>query len=474
MNPQPLTQAASLFSSEKGPVNPVQTGSYREANRQLCRHHMESRSLALLYGNGQSGASYLIDQFLTGVADDVSVVRLTESCSDELSAMSEVIRGIGFDPAELSLADLESVFTMFLSFQKKNKYKTILCIEARQGSESWLLSMARRIVDLSVQEQHGLLVVVSAPQSILDALSTDSRHSIYLSPMVLAETREFLRWQIESTGAAKIAQVLEFDAITRIHEIANGEPDEVISLLSMCLQLASKSDPGPIDVDTVNRANGDAESLLAQRLELEAVTDLIVDQVGPREGRLVVRAGNKVAKEYSLERGHVLIGRGKLCDVRIASPSVSRHHALIISSPLGPTLVDLESTNGTIVDGQRVKEYVLKTSGVVTMGECDIEIVSGDEQDGWILDVRVVESSVPYDDHAVTQTLGNWDIAIKGNINSKGEKIYHVPGSAKYDATKIDESVGERWFGSEDEAIAAGWRAPRSHAGNRKSERIAQ
>lgn len=50
--------------------------------------------------------------------------------------------------------------------------------------------------------------------------------------------------------------------------------------------------------------------------------------------------------------------------------------------------------------------------------------------------------------------------AIKGNISSSG-RIYHVPGSPHYDATKIDESKGERWFCTEDEARAAGWRAPR-------------
>jgi endonuclease YncB( thermonuclease family) len=47
---------------------------------------------------------------------------------------------------------------------------------------------------------------------------------------------------------------------------------------------------------------------------------------------------------------------------------------------------------------------------------------------------------------------------IKGNINSKGEHIYHVPGGAWYDKTKIDTRRGERWFCSEAEAQAAGWR----------------
>lgn len=48
---------------------------------------------------------------------------------------------------------------------------------------------------------------------------------------------------------------------------------------------------------------------------------------------------------------------------------------------------------------------------------------------------------------------------IKGNINSKGEKIYHLPGQKYYAATKIDTANGERWFCSEQEALTAGWRA---------------
>lgn len=47
---------------------------------------------------------------------------------------------------------------------------------------------------------------------------------------------------------------------------------------------------------------------------------------------------------------------------------------------------------------------------------------------------------------------------IKGNINSVGEKIYHLPKCDSYEKTKIDESRGERWFCFEAEAQEAGWR----------------
>jgi hypothetical protein len=56
---------------------------------------------------------------------------------------------------------------------------------------------------------------------------------------------------------------------------------------------------------------------------------------------------------------------------------------------------------------------------------------------------------------------GGVGCAIKGNINRAGERIYHVPGSSSYDDTIIDPGNGERWFCTEQEASAAGWRAPR-------------
>ena len=50
---------------------------------------------------------------------------------------------------------------------------------------------------------------------------------------------------------------------------------------------------------------------------------------------------------------------------------------------------------------------------------------------------------------------------IKGNISRSGERIYHVPGGQYYDRTKVSQGKGERWFCSEEEARAAGWRRTR-------------
>lgn len=52
---------------------------------------------------------------------------------------------------------------------------------------------------------------------------------------------------------------------------------------------------------------------------------------------------------------------------------------------------------------------------------------------------------------------------IKGNISvNTGNKNYHLPGMEDYENTIIDPSKGEKWFCTESEAIANGWKkAPR-------------
>ncbi len=45
---------------------------------------------------------------------------------------------------------------------------------------------------------------------------------------------------------------------------------------------------------------------------------------------------------------------------------------------------------------------------------------------------------------------------IKGNINARGERIYHLSGQQAYSVTRISPAKGERWFCSEIQAQATG------------------
>lgn len=56
-----------------------------------------------------------------------------------------------------------------------------------------------------------------------------------------------------------------------------------------------------------------------------------------------------------------------------------------------------------------------------------------------------------------TQPTATGACTIKGNVNGQS-KIYHLPGQATYNETKINEAAGDRWFCTEDQAVGAGFR----------------
>lgn len=62
--------------------------------------------------------------------------------------------------------------------------------------------------------------------------------------------------------------------------------------------------------------------------------------------------------------------------------------------------------------------------------------------------------------HAAAAQVAPGGCRIKGNLSDNG-RVYHLPGQRDYDRTRIDTTRGERWFCTEDEARAAGWRRAR-------------
>jgi ABC-type multidrug transport system ATPase subunit len=65
----------------------------------------------------------------------------------------------------------------------------------------------------------------------------------------------------------------------------------------------------------------------------------------------------------------LLIGRDPQADVHVPAPTVSWHHARLEETDQGHSLVDLNSTNGTFVNGRRLKQaYILQEGDVVQVG----------------------------------------------------------------------------------------------------------
>lgn len=77
-------------------------------------------------------------------------------------------------------------------------------------------------------------------------------------------------------------------------------------------------------------------------------------------------------ERHELHGRTLVMGRSKDCDIQIMDPNVSRRHAEVRPQGSGYVVVDLDSTNGIEVDGQRVRELVLADGTRFTVGATEV------------------------------------------------------------------------------------------------------
>ncbi|MDR3214358.1 MAG: FHA domain-containing protein [Azoarcus sp.] len=89
--------------------------------------------------------------------------------------------------------------------------------------------------------------------------------------------------------------------------------------------------------------------------------------------KLILSMDGLVLKEIVLTRERTSIGRKPINDIQIDNLSISGQHAVITHILGDAFLEDLNSTNGTYVNGQPVKKYVLRNNDVIELGKYRIK-----------------------------------------------------------------------------------------------------
>ncbi len=95
--------------------------------------------------------------------------------------------------------------------------------------------------------------------------------------------------------------------------------------------------------------------------------------------RLILSLDGQVMAEYNMNKERYTIGRLPDNDIRIDNPAVSGHHSLIINILNDSFLEDLNSTNGTYVNGKLIKKHALQHGDVITAGHHQLRFVEDDD-----------------------------------------------------------------------------------------------
>jgi transcriptional regulator with GAF, ATPase, and Fis domain len=99
-----------------------------------------------------------------------------------------------------------------------------------------------------------------------------------------------------------------------------------------------------------------------------------------RQCKLVVLKGRQRGKEFVISSDVIRIGKAEINDLVLPEDTVSRVHCEIMRDTRGYLLRDLQSTNGTFLDGAEVREAYVRAGSVVTVGTVQIKFQPYEER----------------------------------------------------------------------------------------------
>jgi len=125
--------------------------------------------------------------------------------------------------------------------------------------------------------------------------------------------------------------------------------------------------------------------------------------------RLVLLSEGLTGQTYELKAEKTTVGRLPDNAFQIPEASVSSHHCEITLRGSDLLVHDLDSTNGTFINGERIKDGVVKSGQILRLGMVDMRLETGDSQPiaqkKLLEQTRVIPKGVKLDDLVGTQPL---------------------------------------------------------------------
>lgn len=103
----------------------------------------------------------------------------------------------------------------------------------------------------------------------------------------------------------------------------------------------------------------------------------LVGAASQQQALLIVLTGARIGTRSILGEAAMDIGRGSACQLILDADSVSRRHARIEWNGREHRLIDLESTNGTFVNGSRIKDAILRDGDRIGIGKALLKYLAG-------------------------------------------------------------------------------------------------
>jgi type II secretory pathway predicted ATPase ExeA len=342
-------------------------------------------SFVVITGEIGSGKTTLIQKVLSELNKDVVLAKIHQTQLAEVEFLQALLVEFGFEPFKAHKVELISTLNKFLRQQHERGKRVVLVVDEAQNLNRRVLEEVRLLSGLETGGAALLnVILVGQPElnALLDAPGMEQlvqriRLRFHLDALSQTEMQEYIKHRQRVAGR-EAESVFPADTMSLIYEYTNGIPRLVNILCDTSLTVAFVDEEKGISQDVIQTA---VEELQWKPFHIRFPKPAKFDNKAGSSAfeptaKLVVQQENDIIGEYLLNKQSMTVGRNPDNEVQIADSVISGYHARIISCEGRATLYDLNSTNGTYVNGKKVRKCSLNDGDLITITRYHIRFAS--------------------------------------------------------------------------------------------------
>jgi type II secretory pathway predicted ATPase ExeA len=347
------------------------------AQRTVLSQLSRPAQIHVLMGPTSSGKTTLLQHFATLLPPNAVVLRSRGPKDDSASVLASLLLSADLAPWDLSEVEQRNLLTVFFHQRRSQHRRVLMLIDDAHAFQGGALEELERLIAFKIDKKPALELVLAGPASVaahwqeagvrlgarevqvhnLDAASQDDMIS-------------YLNWRL---ARFDMQTCMTSGALETIARMSAGRFAASDVLCQMSLLLLRQMELTRADTRVVQQAVTALAARHGARLDAEQPRSVDNNGDALPQGFVVVSRGGKVLARIKLGQ-RTLIGRSEHNDVCLPSPYLSRHHAVIVGTPEGYYLMDLNSVNGVVLNGRRIERGALWDDDVLSFGPFRLKV----------------------------------------------------------------------------------------------------
>jgi general secretion pathway protein A len=341
----------------------------------------------VITGEIGSGKTTLIESFLRQLDSDVVIAQINQTQVTAVEFLQSVLVQFGFSPFKMKKAELIATLNSFLIEQYAAGRKVLLIIDEAQNLSLKVLEEIRLLSGIEATKEKVLRIILAGQPELNEKLDSPDlvqlaqrvRLRFHLGALSREDLRAYVRHRLDIAGAEG-RDIFDEDTYPELYKYSGGVPRLVNTLCDTAMMAAFNEDRDFVTAKDIASAVSELQwtefSARAITMAAKVQANGASSGAGPADrhartlAKLVLSTDGQTVSELHLIPGRKVIGRTPDNDLQIDSKFISRHHCQLVTGSDGITVIeDLNSTNGIVVRGKRVRRHTLRDGDVVSMGQ---------------------------------------------------------------------------------------------------------